>query len=192
MLSVGVVLKTVLLHSKWQRRLRETYSRRHPRTKMYAHVSYVPDMRPWQAFSATCLVHGTFYGELVFKTITPLGVAVVIMGVRTFLRSSWITDGRTWRGRSMKCNECLLALTYFVLTPAINAALRTLSCEVYTSLDLLDKNRVLIATNPGLVPSVFMSRRELRRIPADKRRLSFELTAPSLAQPCILRPVVVR
>ncbi|CBJ27393.1 expressed unknown protein [Ectocarpus siliculosus] len=82
-----------------------------------------------KVFSATCLVHGTFYGELVFKTIAPLGVAIVIMGVRTFLRSSCITDGRTWRGRSMKCNECLLALTYFVQTPAINAALRTLSYE---------------------------------------------------------------
>lgn len=110
---------------------------------MYGHVSYVPDMRSWQAFSATCLVHGNFYGELVFKTIAPLGVVVVIICVHTFLRSSCITDGRTWRARSMKYNECLLALSYFVLTPAINAALRTLSCEVYTSLGFLDNVKSL-------------------------------------------------
>lgn len=87
-------------------------------------------LRTGQAFFIPCSVQGNFHGELVFKTIGPLVVAAVIGSVQVLLRSSFIATNPAWRGRSMRCNEFLLALTYFVLTPATNAALRTLSCEV--------------------------------------------------------------
>lgn len=83
-----------------------------------------------QVLSMPCLVHGNFHGELVFKTIGPLAVAAVIGSVQVMLRSNFITTSRPWRHQSMRCTEYLLALAYFVLTPATNAALRTFSCEV--------------------------------------------------------------
>lgn len=83
-----------------------------------------------QVLSMQCLFHSNFHGELVFKTIGPLAVAAVIGSVHGMSRSEFVTTSRLWRHRSMRCTEYLLALAYFVLTPATNAAFRTFSCEV--------------------------------------------------------------
>ncbi|CAM9285986.1 unnamed protein product, partial [Hapterophycus canaliculatus] len=80
-----------------------------------------------KVLSSACLVQGNFYDELVFKTMGPLVMAAVISGVQVILRSSSIT----WRSHSLRCNGCLLAIAYCVLTPATNAALRAFPCETF-------------------------------------------------------------
>lgn len=83
-----------------------------------------------QAFFIPCSVQGNFYDELVFKTVGPLMLAAVIGSVQVLLRYRLIATDRIWPG-----TPSLLTLTYFVLTPATNAALRTLPCEVNMSLN---------------------------------------------------------
>lgn len=86
--------------------------------------TWCPCLFLWQGFSASCLLRGNFYGELVFKTVGPVVLAAV-MGSGELLRSV-VTKRKIPRVRS----EYLFALTYLVLIPATNAALRALPCEV--------------------------------------------------------------
>ncbi|CAM9129421.1 unnamed protein product, partial [Laminaria digitata] len=72
-----------------------------------------------------------FYGELVFKIAAPLVMVVVIFGAEWIHRLRAVITKREGRGQAIPRTECLLALTYLLLTPATNAALRGLPCETF-------------------------------------------------------------
>eukprot|EP00904_Undaria_pinnatifida_P003655 jgi/Undpi1/13290/HiC_scaffold_8.g02952.m1 len=82
-----------------------------------------------KAFSIACLIETNFYGELVYKTTAPILLAVVICGAEWIYRLRSTITNREGRGRAITRTECLLALTYLVVTPATNAALRGLPYE---------------------------------------------------------------
>lgn len=83
-----------------------------------------------QALSIPCLVNGNFHGELLFKTVGPLAMGVIIASTGALKRLRSTITGRTESSSRLIRSQILLALTYFVLIPATNAVLRAFPCEV--------------------------------------------------------------